>query len=74
MQKQTIISTPSIADTNILLAAWRAISGNSEKSTLDFYSFLTVDSVDRSVFLSDYTVESYDDVKGNVVVLKVSPK
>jgi hypothetical protein len=74
MQKQTIISTPSIADTNVLLAKWRAIPGNSVKETAEFYTFLTVDSVDRSVFLSDYTLESFDDVRGNIVILKVTPK
>lgn len=74
MQRQTIISTPSITDTNVLLAKWRAIPGNSGKTTAEFYSFLTVDSVERAVFLSEYTVESFDDVKGNIVVLKVTPK
>jgi hypothetical protein len=74
MQKQTIISTPSIADTNVLLAKWRAIPGNASKSTTDFYAFLTVDGVERTAFLKDYTVESYDDVKGDIVVLKLTPR
>lgn len=74
MKKQTIISTPSIADTNVLLEKWRTIPGNRDKTTSEFYSFLSVDSLDRSVFLSDCTVESYDDVKRNIVVLKVTPK
>jgi hypothetical protein len=74
MQKQTILSTPSIADTNVLFSKWQAIPGNGSKTLSDFYSFLTADSVDRSVFLSDYTVESYDCVEVNAVVLKVTPK
>jgi hypothetical protein len=74
MRKQTVLSTPSIADTNILISKWRAIPGNGSKTLSDFYAFLTVDSVRRAVFLSDYTVESYDDVKGNTVVLKITPK
>ncbi|WP_352422280.1 hypothetical protein [Proteiniphilum sp.] len=74
MRKQTIISTPSITDTNILVSRWRAIPGNSGKSLSEFYAFLTVESVDRTLFLADHTVESYDDVKGDIVVLKVTPK
>lgn len=74
MQKQTIISTPSITDTNVLFAKWRAIPGNGGKSLAEFYSFLTIDSVERALFLTNYTVESYEDVKGNIVVLKVTPK
>lgn len=74
MRKQTIISTPSITDTNVLISKWRSIPGNSNKSLSEFYEFLTIDSVDRTLFLSEYTVESYDDVKGNIVVLKLIPK
>jgi hypothetical protein len=74
MQKQTIISTPSIADTNVLLAKWRTIPGNASKSPTDFYVFLAVESVERTIFLKDYTVESYDDVKGDIVVLKLTPR
>lgn len=74
MKKQTIISTPSISDTNVLYSIWKSIPGNGNKSLSDFYSFLTVDSVDRNLFLSDHTIESYDDVKGNIVVVKVVPK
>jgi hypothetical protein len=74
MQKQTIISTPSITDTNALLAKWRAIPGNASKSPADFYAFLIVESVERTAFLKDYTVESHDDVKGYIVVLKLTPR
>jgi hypothetical protein len=72
MQNQTIISTPSIADTNVLFAKWRAIPGNGSKSLSDFYKFLTEESVDRSMFLERYTIESY--VKGSIVVVKIYPK
>jgi hypothetical protein len=74
MNKQTIISTPSIADTNVLYARWIAIPGNENKSQSDFYSFLRVESIERSIFFSENTVESFDDVKYNIVVLKVTPK
>ena len=74
MQKQTIISTPSIADTNILYAKWKLIPGNENKTLPDFYLFLTVDTADRVMFLSNHTVESFEDVKGHIVVLKVTPK
>lgn len=74
MNKQTIISTPSIADTIVLYARWTAISGNENKSYANFYLFLSVESIERSMFLSENTVELFNDVKSNIVVLKVTPK
>ena len=74
MQKQTIISTPSIADINILFAKWKIIPGNESKILSDFYKFLVIDTVDRSVFLHDYCNVSQNDIKGNIVVIKVTPK
>jgi len=74
MQKQTIISTPSIADINALVSKWMSIPGNAGRTLNDFHTFLTADSIDRSIFLNDYTVYSYNDVKGHIVVLKIVPK
>ncbi|HCC51129.1 MAG TPA: hypothetical protein DEQ30_02995 [Porphyromonadaceae bacterium] len=73
MQKVTVVSTPSISDIDILFTSWISIEGNVSKTRSDFYSFLSQSSVERDMFLYDHTVESYEDVKGNIVVLKVTP-
>lgn len=73
MQKVTIISTPSISDIDVLLTYWLAIDGNVSKTRSDFYSFLRNSTLERDMFLYNHTVESYKDVKGNLVVLKVTP-
>jgi hypothetical protein len=73
MQKMTIVSMPSISDMDILFASWISIEGNASKTNSDFYSFLGKASLERDMFLYDHTVESYDDIKGNIVVLKVTP-
>lgn len=74
MEKQTIISTPSIADVNVLYRLWIKIEGNENKTRSDFFDFLTRESLERAAFFESYTVESYDDVKGNIVVLKITPR
>ena len=74
MQKQTVISTPSIADTNNLFAIWRAIPGNGPKALSDFYSFLIAESPESDLFLAEYTEFSYDNIAGDIVVLKVTSK
>jgi len=74
MQKPSIISTPSIANTNSLYATWKAMPGNGSATELDFYSFLTVASVDRAAFLSSHTDKSFDDVKGRIVIPRLIPK
>jgi len=74
MIKQTIITTPSIADAQVLYSRWKSVAGNSDKSLADFYDFLTGDTVDKRVFLSQHTVESFADIKHNIVVVKVTPK
>jgi hypothetical protein len=71
MPKQTIISTPSIADINYLLFRWRGIPGNQFRPMVEFYTFLTENTPERTIFLNDYTIQSLDDVKGHIVVLKL---
>jgi hypothetical protein len=73
MQKVTIVSTPSISDIDVLFASWLSIAGNASKTYSDFYSFLSNGTLERDMFLYNHTVESYEDVKGNIVILKVTP-
>lgn len=74
MNKQNIITTPSIADAQVLYSRWKLIAANADKSLAEFYDFLTGDTVDKRVFLSQHTVESFSDIKHNIVVVKVTPK
>lgn len=73
MNKQTIISAPSIADVNAFFSKWKSIPGNQDGTLSDFYGFLTRDTPDRSDFLKNYALESYFNL-GNIVVLKITPK
>jgi len=73
MLEQTIISIPSIAETNVLFSSWKLIPGNENRTMADFYRFLSVESIDRTVFIGNNTTEKYT-IRGNIVVLKVFPK
>lgn len=66
--KRNIISSPNILDTDVLFVIYLGLPGNEEKTPEDFNLFLSIDSVDRRLFLDEYCDYSFEE-KGEQTVL-----
>jgi hypothetical protein len=63
--KETIVSAPEMKDVSDAFLKFRLLSGNEIKTMNDFYSFLTIPSVERDNFLSDCNLSPV--LNGNIV-------
>lgn len=68
----TTISSPSISGSGILFTKWKAIDGNADKTIDEFYTFISQSSLFRDIFLSENTSETFDNIKVNIVILKLT--
>lgn len=70
-EKRNIVSSPNILDTEAMFVVFIGLAGNSDKTPEDFNEFLSIDSVDRRLFLEeycDYTFKPVDNGKTTVLV------
>lgn len=72
-EKRNIVSSPNILDTEALFVIFIGLEGNSEKTPEDFNEFLSIDSVDRRLFLDKYCDYEFKPV-GETTVLVYSQK
>lgn len=72
-EAKNIVSSPSIQDTEALFVIFIGIAGNEEKTPEDFNEFLSIDSVDRRLFLDEYCDYELKEV-GKTMVLVYSMK
>ena len=63
--KETKVSAPEMKDVSDAFLKFRLLSGNEIKTMNDFYSFLTIPSVERDNFLSDCNLSPV--LNGNIV-------
>ena len=63
--KETIVSAPEMKDVSDAFLKFRLLSGNEIQTMNDFYSFLTIPSVERDNFLSDCNLSPV--LNGNIV-------
>ena len=63
--KETIVSAPEMKDVSDAFLKFRLLAGNEIKTMNDFYSFLTIPSVERDNFLSDCNLSPV--LNGNIV-------
>lgn len=70
-EKRNIVSSPNILDTEALFVIFVGLADNSKKTPEDFNEFLSIDSVDRRLFLDqycDYELKPIDNGKATVLV------
>lgn len=72
-EKRNIVSSPNIIDTEALFVIYISLDGNSEKTPEDFNEFLSIDSVDRRLFLDQYCDYKFKPT-GKTTVLVYSRK
>lgn len=65
MENETILSAPEMKNVSDAFLKFRLLSGNEIKTMNDFYSFLTMPSVERDKFLSDCNLSPV--LNGNIV-------
>lgn len=65
MENETILSAPEMENVSDAFLKFRLLSGNEIKTMNDFYSFLTMPSVERDKFLSDCNLSPV--LNGNIV-------
>lgn len=65
MENETILSAPEMKNVSDAFSKFRLLSGNEIKTMNDFYSFLTMPSVERDKFLSDCNLSPI--LNGNIV-------
>ncbi|WP_417008621.1 hypothetical protein [Bacteroides congonensis] len=65
MENETILSAPEMKNVSDAFSKFRLLSGNEIKTMNDFYSFLTMPSVERDKFLSDCNLSPV--LNGNIV-------
>jgi hypothetical protein len=65
MENETILSAPEMENVSDAFSKFRSLPGNEIKTMNDFYSFLTMPSVERDKFLSDCNLSPV--LNGNIV-------
>lgn len=65
MENETILSAPEMKNVSDAFLKFRLLSGNEIKTMNDFYSFLTIPSVERDNFLSYCNLSPV--LNGNIV-------
>lgn len=65
MENETILSAPEMTNVSDAFLKFRLLPGNEIKTMNDFYSFLTMPSVERDNFLSDCNLSTV--LNGNIV-------
>lgn len=68
-----VLSCEDISQINVLFDQYKTIPGNSNATMDSFYSFLSTDSAERTLFLEEYCDYTYIRVNRSYV-LKVKPK
>lgn len=53
MENETILSAPELTNVSDAFSKFRMLPGNEIKTSNEFYSFLTMPSVERDRFLTD---------------------
>jgi hypothetical protein len=69
----TTITAPSVDSSTALLNKYKALPGNSAKTSDDFYTFLTAPSAERTLFLSENTVSEFTEAN-SLIIHKVIEK
>lgn len=64
-----IVTTPSVAASDLLFAAYKTFAQNDAATRDEFYTFLTTPSQERDVFLSENTQAEYAQVDHIVIKL-----
>lgn len=67
MVNVTTITCPSVDSSAALLAKYKALPGNSAKSSDDFYAFLTEPSQERTAFLQANTVSEFTEANSLII-------
>lgn len=65
MENETILSAPEMMNVSDAFSKFRLLPGNEIKTMSEFYSFLTMPSVERDQFLSDCNLSPV--LNGNIV-------
>lgn len=69
MKNETILSAPEMMNVSDAFSKFRLLPGNEIKTMGEFYTFLTMPSVERAQFLSDCNLSPV--LNGNIVRQKI---
>ena len=64
-----VVTTPSVAASDLLFAAYKTFAQNDAATRDEFYTFLTTPSPERDVFLNENTEAEYAQVDHIVIKL-----